>query len=65
VALLVVAEIQLAKGPDMASPFTLELSMPEAPSEVQARAANALTEPARAIGLNWTESLGGSRVMAQ
>ena len=49
----------------MASPFTLELSMPEAPSEAQARAANALTEPARAIGLNWTESLGGSTVMAQ
>ena len=43
----------------MASPFTLELSMPEAPSEVQARAANALTEPARAIGLRLTKRLPG------
>jgi len=36
----------------MANQFKVELSMHEAPSEAQARAANALTEPARAIGLS-------------
>ncbi len=35
----------------MAVPFDVQLSMPEAPSEAQARAANALTDPARRVGL--------------
>jgi hypothetical protein len=39
------------KGPDMPSRFNLELSMREAPAEAQSRAATALTEPARAVGL--------------
>ena len=39
----------------MASPFTVELSMPEPPAEAQARAASDLTEPARIVGLRLTE----------
>lgn len=35
----------------MASPFTVELSVPEPPAEAQARAADALAEPARVVGL--------------
>ena len=33
----------------MASPFSVELSMREAPAEAQARAATALSAPARAV----------------
>jgi len=36
----------------MASTFNVELSMREPPGEAQERAATALTEPARAIGLH-------------
>jgi hypothetical protein len=36
---------------DMATKFNVELSMREAPAEAQARAATALDEPARAVGL--------------
>lgn len=43
----------------MASPFTVELSVPEAPSEAQARAANELTEAAKAVGLRLTKRTGG------
>jgi hypothetical protein len=43
----------------MASPFTVELSMPEAPAEAQARAVDALTEPARAVGLRLTKRGAG------
>ena len=39
----------------MASPFTVELSMPEPPAEAQARAASDLTEPARIVGLRLTK----------
>lgn len=39
----------------MASAFNLELSMSESPAEAQARAADALTEPASAIGLRLTD----------
>jgi hypothetical protein len=35
----------------MASPFTVELSMREPPAEAQARAAGALADPARRVGL--------------
>jgi len=38
----------------MASTFSIELSMREAPAEAQARAATALTEPARRVGLRLT-----------
>lgn len=38
----------------MASPFNVELSLGEPPDDAQARAADALTEPARAIGLRLT-----------
>jgi hypothetical protein len=43
----------------MANAFNVELSMREAPSEAQARAATALTEPARAIGLRLTKRGAG------
>lgn len=43
----------------MASPFTVELSMSEPPAEVQARAADALAEPARAVGLRLTKRGAG------
>src|SRR5579859_5132460 len=39
----------------MASAFSVELSMSESPTEAQARAAGALTEPASAIGLRLIE----------
>jgi hypothetical protein len=43
----------------MASPFTVELSTPESPAEVQARAPDALTEPARTVGLRLTKRSAG------
>ncbi len=43
----------------MASPFQVELSMREAPSEAQARAASALVDPARAVGLRLTKRGAG------
>ena len=43
----------------MPSPFNLELSMREAPAEAQARAATALVEPARAVGLRLTKRGAG------
>lgn len=43
----------------MASPFTIELMMPEPPSEAQARAARNLTEPALAVGLRLTGRKAG------
>jgi hypothetical protein len=43
----------------MASAFNIELSMSESPAEAQARAADALTEPASAIGLRLTERGAG------
>jgi hypothetical protein len=39
----------------MASAFNVELSMKEAPAEAQARAATALADPARAVGLRLTK----------
>jgi hypothetical protein len=47
------------KGPTMASPFNVELSMSESPAEAQARAADAFTEPASAIGLRLTKRGAG------
>jgi hypothetical protein len=46
----------------MASPFKVELSMREAAAEAQARAADALAEPARAIGLRLTRREAGELV---
>lgn len=43
----------------MASPFTVELSMREAPSEAQARATEALSDAARAVGLRLTKRGAG------
>ena len=43
----------------MASAFNIELSMSESPAEAQARAADALTDPASAIGLRLTERGAG------
>jgi hypothetical protein len=43
----------------MASAFNVELSMPEPPAEAQARAADALAEPARAVGLRLTKRGAG------
>jgi hypothetical protein len=43
----------------MATAFNVELSMREAPAEAQARAATALTDPARAIGLRLTKRGAG------
>jgi hypothetical protein len=40
---------------DMANKSNVELSMPEAPPEAQARAATALNEPARALGVRLTK----------
>jgi hypothetical protein len=45
----------------MASEFHVELPMREAPAEAQARAATALTEPARAVGLRLTRR-GGAQL---
>ena len=47
------------RGLDTANDSTSELSMREAPSEAQARAATALTGPARAIGLRLTKRAAG------
>ncbi len=44
----------------MASAFNIELSMTESPAEAQARAADALTEPASAVGLRLTERGAGA-----
>jgi hypothetical protein len=44
----------------MARPFTIELAMPEPPSEAAARAAIALAEPARAIGLRLAKRTAGA-----
>jgi hypothetical protein len=62
----------------MARTFRVELSMREAPADAQARAATALKDPARAVGLrlknrgarelayrdpeHWLEALGASPV---
>jgi len=46
----------------MATAFNVELSMREAPAEAQARAANALTDPARAVGLRLTKRGAGELV---
>ena len=46
----------------MAVPFDVQLSMPEAPSEAQARAAHALAEPARRVGLRLTNRGAGELV---
>ena len=43
----------------MASAFNVELSVRQSPAEVQARAADAFTEPTSAIGLRLTERSGG------
>jgi hypothetical protein len=43
----------------MAAAFNVELSMREAPAEAQARAATALTDPARVIGLRLTKRGAG------
>jgi hypothetical protein len=43
----------------MASPFDVELSIQEPPSDAQARAATALAEPARAVGLRLTKRVAG------
>lgn len=39
----------------MATAFNVQLSMREAPAEAQARAATALNDPARAVGLRLTK----------
>jgi hypothetical protein len=39
----------------MASPFNVEFSLSESPAEAQARAVDALVEPARAVGLRLTK----------
>jgi hypothetical protein len=44
---------------DMANKFNVELSMREAPAEAQARAATALNDPARAVGLRLTKRGAG------
>lgn len=43
----------------MASPFNVEVAMREAPAEAQARAASALDEPARLVGLRLTKRGAG------
>jgi hypothetical protein len=43
----------------MATPFDVELSLKDVPADVQARAAEALTEPARAVGLRLTRRVAG------
>ena len=43
----------------MAQQFTLQLSMPEQPTEAQAHAATALADPARAVGLRLTKRGAG------
>jgi hypothetical protein len=43
----------------MAKSFSVELSMHEAPQEAQARAATALADPAKAVGLRLTANQPG------
>jgi hypothetical protein len=43
----------------MATPFQVELSMAEAPSEAQSRAVTALEDPARTVGLRLTKRGAG------
>ena len=43
----------------MASPFNVELTMSQPPSEAQSRAAEALKDPARAVGLRLTKRGAG------
>jgi len=43
----------------MVNTFKVELSMREAPGEAQARAADALTDPARRIGLHLSKTAEG------
>jgi hypothetical protein len=43
----------------MAAPFDVELSMQEPPAEAEARAATALAEPARLVGLRLTKRIAG------
>jgi hypothetical protein len=43
----------------MASSFNVEFSLSEPPAEAQARAADAFTEPARAVGLRLTKRGAG------
>jgi hypothetical protein len=43
----------------MASAFNVELQMSEPPSEAQGRAANALSDPARLVGLRLTKRASG------
>jgi hypothetical protein len=43
----------------MARPFSVELSMPESPSEAQSRAATALADAARVVGLRLTKRGAG------
>ena len=43
----------------MGSAFNIELSMSESPADAQARAADALTEPASAVGLRLIERGAG------
>ena len=43
----------------MAVPFDIQLSMSEAPSEAQARAAESLADPARQVGLRLTKRGAG------
>jgi len=43
----------------MATPFNVEISVPEAPADAQARAATALNDAARAIGLRLTKRAQG------
>ena len=47
----------------MAHQFNLELSMREPPAEAQARAASALTDPARAVGFRLTKRGAGELVL--
>ena len=44
----------------MARPFSIELAVPEPPTEAAARAAIALAAPARAIGLRLTKRASGA-----
>jgi hypothetical protein len=43
----------------MAAPFDVELSLPAPPAEAEARAATALAEPARLVGLRLTRRVAG------
>jgi hypothetical protein len=43
----------------VASPFNVEFSVSESPADAQARAVDALTQPARAVGLRLTKRSAG------